>query len=491
MARSIPPQAAATPASGRSDVPSPAESMPTPEYLEARLAELAEQAGIPGASIAVRVGDRTVAAAVGVLDTEFDHPATTDSLFQVGSITKVWTTTLVMQLVDEGLIDLDAPVRTYLPDLRLVDEDASALVTIRHLLCHTGGFEGELYDDFGPGHDALELMTAGLATRGEQLFPPGSTFSYCNSGFDLLGRVVEVLTGRTWETALRERIVAPLGLAHVANDAAESILHRTAIGHLGGADGPVKAPIHHMSRAGGPSGGMLAMSASDLLEFAAAHVRRGLLPDGTRLLSEASALAMREPQVEIIGDGRLGRSWGLGWNLYDWPGEAVIGHDGGTIGHSAMLRVVPSREFSIALLTNGGALYLAYDLVRELLGSLGGVEVPDLPAPPAEPVSIDADYVVGTYASPALIVDVAETEDGLTVTSRVHGPIAEIVGEGSGTSRVVAADARTLITAEREGGRHPMYVFLGDGAQAEFLHVGRAMRRVRGTDAERGAAASA
>ncbi|MFI6585272.1 serine hydrolase domain-containing protein [Embleya sp. NPDC050493] len=485
MARSAP-SPAATPSSGRPDLSSASGSLPTPEYLRARLADLAEQAGIPGASIAVRLGDRTVTAAVGVLDIETGYPATPDSLFQIGSITKVWTTTLVMQLVDEGLIDLDVPIRTYLPDFRLVDEDAAARVTIRHLLCHTGGFEGELYDDHGPGHDALERLEASLATAGTQLFPPGETFSYSNSGFDLLGRVVEVLTGRTWEAALRERVFTPLGLTEVANDASESILHRTAIGHLGGPDGPVKAPIHHMSRAGGPSGGMLATSARDLLEFAAAHIRRGLLPDGTRLLSEKSARAMCEPQIEIIGDGRLGRSWGLGWNLYDWPGEPVIGHDGGTIGHGAMLRVVPSREFSVALLTNGGALYGAFDLVRELLGTVGGVEVPEPPAPPAEPVSIDTGYVVGRYASPAVQIDIAETEDGLTFTARALGAIAELVGDEAGTSRVVPLDARTLITAEPEGGRHPSYVFLGDGEQAEFLHMGRALRRVRDTGSAAG-----
>ncbi|MEU0935012.1 serine hydrolase domain-containing protein [Embleya sp. NPDC005971] len=478
MARSATPPAA-TPSSGRPDLSRTTASLPTPEYLGARLAELAEKAGIPGASIAVRVGDRTVAAAVGVLDVETGYPATTDSLFQVGSITKVWTTTLVMQLVDEGLIDLDVPIRTYLPDFRLVDEDAAARVTVRHLLCHTGGFEGELYDDHGPGHDALARLEASLATAGTHLFAPGETFSYCNSGFDLLGRLVEVLTGRTWEAALRERVFTPLGITEVANDASESILHRTAIGHLGGPDGtPVKAPVHHMSRAGGPSGGMLATSARELLVFADAHIRRGLLPNGTRLLSEESARAMCEPQVEIIGDGRLGRSWGLGWNLYDWPGEPVIGHDGGTIGHGAMLRVVPSREFSVAVLTNGGALYGVFDLVRELLTTLGGVEVRELPTPPAEPVAIDADYVVGRYASASAQIDVADTEDGLTFTTRCIGPIAELVGDEAVTSRVVPLDARTLIAAEPQGGRHPSYVFLGAGKQAEFLHMGRALRRV-------------
>ncbi|OPC77534.1 hypothetical protein B4N89_44395 [Embleya scabrispora] len=483
------PHEAATPASGRSDRSAEAGSivpLPTAEHLRTRLAELVEKSGIPGASLAVRVGDRTVATAVGVLDVETEYPATTDSVFQIGSITKVWTTTLVMQLVDEGLIDLDVPIRTYIPDLRLVDEDAAARVTTRHLLCHTAGFEGELFDDHGNGDDSLVRLMASLATVGEQLFPPGETFSYSNAGFDLLGLLVEVRTGLTWERALRERIVAPLGLTHVANNATESILLRTAIGHIGGPDGSnVKAPVHHTDRNGAPSGSALAMTATDLLEFAAAHIRLGQLADGKRLLSEDSARAMREPQVEIGGDGAFGaRKWGLGWILYDWSGGEVVGHDGGTIGQSAMLRVVPERDVSVALLTNGGALYGVYDLICELLDTLADVRPPAPALPPAEPPAVDASYLVGSYASPAQRVDIAETEDGLIATMRMLGPLAALLGDDTATVRVVPTSERMLISTEAVGGRHQQFLFLGEGERAEFLHVGRAMRRIPDTGAE-------
>ncbi|MGW9210869.1 serine hydrolase domain-containing protein [Embleya sp. NPDC055664] len=488
MGRPTPPDAA-TPASDRSDHAAAAGStapLPTAEDLRTRLAELVEKSGIPGASLAVRVGDRTVATAVGVLDVETEYPATTDSVFQIGSITKVWTTTLVMQLVDEGLIDLDVPVRTYIPDLRLVDEDAAARMTTRHLLCHTAGFEGELFDDHGNGDDSLARLVASLATVGEQLFPPGETFSYSNAGFDLLGRIVEVCTGVTWEQALRDRIVAPLGLTHVANNATESILLRTAIGHIGGPDGTnVKAPVHHTDRNGAPSGSALAMTATDLLEFAAAHIRLGQLPDGKRLLSEESARAMREPQIEIGGDGAFGaRLWGLGWILYDWSGGEVIGHDGGTIGQGAMLRVVPERDVSIALLTNGGALYGVYDLICELLETLADVRPPAPAVPPAEPPAVDTSYLVGSYASPAQRFDIAETEDGLVVTTQLLGRLGALLGNDTMTMRVVPSNERMLISTEAAGGRHQQFLFLGEGERAEFLHVGRAMRRIPDAGAE-------
>jgi CubicO group peptidase (beta-lactamase class C family) len=487
----------ATPAraGGRAAAPAPAPQntdtslpLPTPEYLATRLAELIEEGNIPGACVAVRAGAETVTATAGVLGLETGYPVTADSVFQIGSITKVWTATLVMQLVDEGVIDLDAPVRAYLPDFRTVDEAAAKSVTIRQLLSHTSGIEGDIFDDHGWGDDAVAKLVAGLAETAPQLFPPGERFSYCNSAFVILGRIVEVLTGQTWEATLRERIVVPLGLAQVANDANEAILRRAAIGHMPGPDATlVTVPSWQMPRSNSPAGANLAMSATNLLEFAAAHVNLGLLPDGTRLLSEASALAMREPQVDVPGTEPLGSAWGLGWNLYDWPGGPVVGHDGGTLGQSAMLRVVPSRGVSIAILTNGGNLHVMYALVREMFAGLADVRVPELPTPPAELPTVDTRYFVGRYASETATMDVVETEDGLTLSTRLLGSMAALAGgDRAAAKQLVALDARTLITPRQEDGRHEVYTFVGDGDRAEFLYMGRAIRRV--VEAEQGGA---
>ncbi|MYW05880.1 serine hydrolase domain-containing protein [Streptomyces sp. SID3343] len=487
---------------GRSDAPSAAADaqaagpgsqnpdttlpLPTPEYLATRLAELIRRGNIPGASVAVRAGTETVTATAGVLGLATGYPVTADSVFQIGSITKVWTATLVMQLVDEGVIDLDAPVRTYLPEFRTVDEAASKAVTIRQLLTHTSGIEGDIFDDHGFGDDAVATYVAGLAETAPQIFPPGERFSYCNSGIVVLGRVVEVLTGQTWEATLRERLVVPLGLAHVANDANEAILQHAAIGHMPGPDGTlVTVPTWQMPRSNSPAGSNLAMSATNLLEFAAAHVNLGLLPDGTRLLSESSALAMRVPHVDVPGPEPIGSAWGLGWNLYDWAGGPVVGHDGGTLGQSAMLRVVPSRGVSIAILTNGGNLLVMYDLVRELFAGLADVRVPELPTPPAEPATVDPRYFVGRYASRSSALDVTETEDGLNVSMRLLGSMAALAGgDRASVTKVVAADARTLVATEQQDGRHAVYSFVGDGDRAEFLYQGRAVRRVSAGEAE-------
>ncbi|MFI6586866.1 serine hydrolase domain-containing protein [Embleya sp. NPDC050493] len=466
---------------GRSEVPGPAaRTLPTPEYLATRLGELAKRGNIPGASVAVRMGDETVTAATGVLDVEIGYPATPESIFQIGSITKVWTATLIMQLVDEGVLDLDAPVRTYLPDFRIVDEAAAQVVTTRQLLCHTAGFEGDLFDDHGPGDDAVAELVAGLARDAGQLFPPGEMFSYCNTGFVVLGRLVEVLTGQTWEETLRERIAVPLGLSRVATNPNEAILHRVAIGHGAGPDGtPVRVPKWEGPRSNAPAGSTLTTTASDLVAFAAAHVARGLLPDGTRLLSEQSALAMREPQVQVPDIGAVGTVWGLGWNLFDWVGGPVIGHDGGAIGQSAILRVAPESGVSIAILTNGGDLTVMYDLVRDVFATSADVVVPEPATPPVEPPAVDSRFFVGRYASQAMVFDVAESEEGLVLTTRNIGAAAEMSGgDHVRTTALVVRDARTLIEVEPRGARHAQYAFLGDGDRARFLHMTRALPRI-------------
>ena len=169
--------------------------------------------------------------AAGVLSTATGVEATTDSLFQIGSITKVWTTTLVMQLVDEGLLELDAPVRTYLPDFHIADESAAAAITVRMLLCHTAGFEGDIFTDTGRGDDCVEKYVATLHDL-PQLFAPGERFSYNNAGFCVLGRIVEVLRGKAYDECLAEYLFAPLGLQHAAAGPYEAILHRAAVGHI-------------------------------------------------------------------------------------------------------------------------------------------------------------------------------------------------------------------------------------------------------------------
>src|SRR6185436_16628026 len=223
--------------------------------LRERLPGLLTDNRVPGAAVAVLAGGEVIDAAAGVLSTATGVEATVDSVFQVGSITKVWTATLVMQLADEDKLDLDAPVRRYLPEFGIADEEAAAAITVRQLMCHVAGFEGDLFTDTGRGDDCVEKYVATLADT-VQLFPPGEMFSYNNAGFCVLGRIVEVLREKPFDACMREHLFAPLGLTHAANGAEEAILYRAAIGHIQptpDAD-PQPAPVYSLVRSNAPAG---------------------------------------------------------------------------------------------------------------------------------------------------------------------------------------------------------------------------------------------
>ncbi|EOD63891.1 serine hydrolase [Amycolatopsis vancoresmycina] len=401
-----------------------------------RLAELARKHRVPGASLGILRGDDRVVASHGVLNTATGVEVTDDSVFQIGSITKVWTATVAMQLIDEGLLDLDAPVADVLPELRLADPDVTKQVTLRHLLTHTSGIDGDVFTDTGRGDDCIEKFV-GLLPEVAQNHPLGATLSYCNSGFVLAGRVIEKLTGQTWDAALRERLFTPLGLTHTGTLPEEALLthtgtlpeeallHRAAMGHVAAGDGePQPAPAWGLPRSAGPAG-LITASAADVLAFARMHLAGGL-----DVLSEASAAAMTEWQADMPDKHTLGDSWGLGWIRFDWDGHRVIGHDGNTIGQSAFLRLLPSHGLAVTLLTNGGNTRDLYEeLYREIFAALAGVALPQPVSPPAAPPSVDVAEYLGVYERASMRIEVFEGETGLRMRQTVTGPIAALVPE--------------------------------------------------------------
>ncbi|MCR3749925.1 serine hydrolase domain-containing protein [Lentzea californiensis] len=448
------------------------------DWLQENLPRLVAEHGVPGAAVAVTVGDDVAEAAAGVLNKNTGVETTTDSLFQIGSITKVWTTTLAMQLVDEDLLDLDAPVRDYLPEFKIADEEAAARITVRQLMNHTSGFEGDLFTDTGRGDDCVEKYVATLHDT-PQLFAPGEMFSYNNAGYCVLGRIVEVVRGKSYDDCLREHLFAPLGLTHAAADAYEAILYRAAAGHLthDEAAGPQTAPVWALVRSNAPAGSMLAMSPRDLLKFARMHMN-----DGAGVLSPESAAAMRQVQVQVPDLALMGDAWGLGWELFHYPRATVIGHDGGTIGQNAFLRLVPEHGVAVALLTNGGKTIDLYQAIfRHVLRELTGVELPAMPEPVAEPPRVDGERFTGVYVSAVSERVVTQDEDGRIWMEVVpKGIMAELSPESAGRTELVPWRDDTLVAAEPVMGIHMPHAFVGDdgNGRALFLHTGRADRRV-------------
>ncbi|MBB3678285.1 serine hydrolase domain-containing protein [Modestobacter versicolor] len=453
-------------------------------WLADHLPALLAEHDVPAAGVAVLAGGEVVDAAAGLLSTATGVEATPDSLFQIGSITKVWTATLVLQLVDEGLVGLDDRLQQHLPGFRLADGSAAATMTVRQLLSHTAGFEGDVFTDTGRGDDRLERYVDGLADL-PQLFPPGEQFSYNNAGYCVLGRLVEVLRGRPFDECLAEHLFAPLGLTHAAASPYEAILFRTAVGHLSPEPdgGQVPAPMWAMAPSNAPAGSMLAMRPRDLLTFARAHLDGGTASDGTRVLAAETVAAMQQPQVQLPDIRVMGDSWGLGWELFDTMGTPVVGHDGNTIGQASFLRVLPEHGVAVVLLTNGGDPYGLYrDVVGHVLRELAGVELRPLPVPPADPQPVDASRYAGTYSSQVADLVVSQDGDGrIWLEMRPKGLALEI-GETPERSELVDFAPDTLIPVQPQSGLHVPLAFLGDdgAGRARFVHVGRAVPRAVG-----------
>jgi CubicO group peptidase (beta-lactamase class C family) len=384
-----------------------------------RLAERAVAAGVPGVSVAVLAGDEITTLATGVLNTATGVAVTTDSLFQIGSVTKVWTATVLMRLVEQGRVELDAPVVRVLPAFRVADPAAGERITLRHLLTHTSGIDGDFFHDTGRGDDCLERYVAACAGLA-QVHPVGATMSYCNTGYVVLGRIVEVLAGRCWDDALRELLIEPLGLTHSQTLAEEVLRYRAALGHEIGADGVLRpAAIWGMPRSLGPAGTINA-TAADMLGVARLHLSGGLASDGTRLLTPASVAAMRAPQVEVPNPWGKGDRWGLGWALFDRGG--VLGHDGSTIGQKAILRIVPEADVAVAALANAdSAGPLLVEITDELLEELTGLPPAPPLTPPSHPVrrsEADLRRWAGVYERTAVRIEAVVRGGALVL--RVH-----------------------------------------------------------------------
>src|SRR4051794_4853962 len=438
-----------------------------------RLALLAGKYGVPGATLAVLVEGEIGEAASGVLNIRTGASVTSDSLFQIGSITKLWTATIVMQLVDEGKVDLDVPVVTYLPEFKVADSDVTAQVTTRHLLTHTSGIDGDLFLDTGRGDDCLEKYVAAMAALG-QSHPLGAVMSYCNSGYILLGRLIEVLVGDVWEIAVRHRLFEPMGLTTAGTLPEEALLYASAVGHVTPTGGELQvAPVWGIFRSCGPAG-LIHATARDVIKFAKLHLADGLTDDGVRVLSAKGAQAMRTPQVEVRDPWTLGSHWGLGWILMDWNDRPVYGHDGSTLGQEAFLRVVPADGVAVALLTNGGhARDLFHELSAEILSDLGGPQMPTRLEPPATAPEFALGRFAGRYQREGVELTIVAESDRLVARVRVTSALAEAAGNQEQPPLTFIPVQEDVFVAKGpgDGSWTPAVFFqLDDGS--EYLHFG-------------------
>jgi CubicO group peptidase (beta-lactamase class C family) len=444
------------------------------ERWATRLHDLAAEEGVPGAALGVWADGREAAAAAhGVLSAETGVRATADSLFQIGSITKVWTTTMIMQLIGEGRLSLDTTVAEVLPGVRIGREDAGGQIAVRHLLSHTSGIDGDIFTDTGRGDECVERYVAGLG-EAAQIFPPGAAYSYCNSGFVLLGRIIEVLDGRIWDASLRERLIGPLGLTQTVTLPEEAIRYRVATGHRERPRQDQAVSIWGLPRSVGPAG-LITSSIQGVLAFARLHLDGGVTSDGTRLFSQTAAEDMQRKRAEIPGPGNDPGAVGLGWRLHRWGGRRIFGHDGGTIGQTAYLRIDPEARLVVCLLTNSPqSQSLFHRLFSEVFRAYAGVTVPPSPAPAAEPANPDLERHAGRYERASMRYDVSVRDGRLHMVAEQYDERGAFSDEGPHEFDLYPADATGDNFVVRSDDKQPWspLTFGRFGDQARYVFTG-------------------
>jgi CubicO group peptidase (beta-lactamase class C family) len=394
------------------------------------LATLAEskmkEYGVPGIAIGILNNGTIATRTLGVTNVEDPIPVTAHTVFPIASISKTFAATAIMRLVEQGKIDLNAPVRTYLPDFRVRDETASREVTVKQLLMHMGGWEGQVS---GPdrGTETLKNFVATITDLMQEA-PPGAAWSYNNAGFSIAGRVIEVVTGKSINAAIRDLVFQPLGLEHAGTTAGDFIVNRFAAGHIVRNGTPVlQRPFVPSSSV---TAGGVGLCITDLMTYARFHLGDGTSASGERILKRETLAMMRTPQAHKQStDDDIG----IAWHLRTVGPIHTAGHGGTLSGHILLLELVPDRNFAIAILTNSNNGWrLIQDVEREALQSYHGAAyalnqaiahrglVETLPNYQPLATQPDPSPYVGTYARPTNTV-VVRANGGRLVVQEVRG----------------------------------------------------------------------
>jgi len=434
-ARSTPARAAAA---------SPATPTADPDFseLDAKIRAGMAKYGIPGVAVAVLAQGREYIQGYGVTNVDYPVPVDGDTLFRIGSTTKTFTGTTVMRLVEQGTLALDARVRTYLPDFTTKDPSAAARVTLRQLLNHSAGWLGDDLEDNGPGDDALAEYVKGMA-RLPQLTPLGKVFAYNNAAVALAGHVIEVATGKTYEDAVRELLLDPLGLTHSFFFSDEIIGFNVAASH-DVEDGQPKVDPKlwpQIGRSLHPTGGLIS-SARDQLQYARFHLGDGTAPDGTRLLSHASLVAMRSNPgpggtvlVELDG---VGVNWMLRPSA---EGVRIVQHGGTVPGQLSGFLTVPDRSFAFTLLTNSeGGGQLVDELFNDDWALRRFAGISNLPAVPRALSPSELAPYEGRYTAEVIEFD-----------GTVHELLVNLQGD-QGQLHMTLTESETVRTFTSPGG---------------------------------------
>lgn len=393
--------------------------------IQVDLTDALERHRVAGASIAIMHEGALAMATAGYANISTGVGLTTDTMMHIGSITKVLNATLVMQLVDEGLLDLEVPVSQYLPDFRVKDPSATEEITVKMLINHTSGIDGDTTIDHGHDEETVEKAVARMSTY-SQIFPPGADCSYSNAATVVAGHLAARVTGVGWYELIKNRVFKPLNMRCSIVLPEDALLARASMGHFldWQTNHHIRSSHAFLPLGFAPAGHTAMMSPSDLVIFAQMHLSNGLGPDGSRMLSVESARLMRETTTP--GIGRMPYGVGLGWMTY---GNGVVGHGGGGPGVVGRLYASPRHQFAIAILTNSdNGDSLIEDFAAPYLQEVCGFEIPHSSASDVLPnATIDNANYVGCFEDSWMSYTIAEKADGLVLSTRTKIAIYDVI----------------------------------------------------------------
>lgn len=434
------------------------------------LAQAAMEAGVTGAALAFRQGDGPIRIAChGLANAAEGRPVGPDALFEIGSITKVMTATVAMQLVADGALTLDDPVRRIVPEFTVRDAGASRAITLRHLLSHASGVDGDHFLHCGEDDKALGHYARSCAVL-DQLHGPGQGVSYSNAGYTLIGWILERVSGIPYATLMERRLAALIGGHDVRFERAGTDRPGRVDGHVASPQGPVVVPRHIFPYAQAPSGSRTTATIMDVARFADMHLRGETCAGLTATaIDEMRRLHQRAPDGEWDYAGR-----GMGWELFG-PDLLSPGHDGVTAGQTSFLRTDPASGSLLALATTGpGGRALFASLVRTLF--------PDfarhwLVAPPPPQPDLPIAPLIGRYLSKVRRISIGQADGTPFLLSEPGDDPSGIVQRA--TARIVPAAPHILLRLD-PGSDEPRPLIFSDfdaDGVPHALHAGQRMYR--------------
>lgn len=397
---------------------------------------LAEQ-GAPGMSVAIT--DRTHTLKIltfGYANVESKTPVTESTRFPVGSISKSMTSLALLQLHDRGLVDLNAPVRKYLPWWSIGGGDG---VLVHQLLSHTGGIPDDYTLEGSYGYQLAALRNA------HTIFTPGTKWSYSNDGFGTVGAIAATVSGRPWQDGIQSTVFTPLGMTHSSAYFDARTMADTATGYIFRDSDLVATPPHPALVPAqvidflDPAGSVIS-TPGDMAAYMRFYLNNGATAGGSQLLRPSTFTAMTSPDrltngkpagtasVELAEWPEFYTRYGYGLAVFDTNGDHLVGHTGGINGYTACMQMNLTRGFGVIAMSNlieaplHPCAIVKYAMAVLRAQQLGTALPPAPTTLPIPPPAVVASQYAGTYRGPG----------NATVTVRDNNGTAQLL-DGTAT----------------------------------------------------------